>query len=193
MTCILIGLFDSRRDAERAVADLVRTAGAGGDAVEVFSAQTEAWPAATVSPVAALARLPLPEADSDLFREGVRRGSLVVAAQVADNQAEYALAVFEAAGAADLDVREATWQAERPGGRPGREQDAGSAGGYTGHDEDIGFATFGGDAVLGHIPRRHHDDTPAGLTGRFEMASMQRDPERSRTRVRVYVHQARRP
>ncbi|HWX50663.1 MAG TPA: hypothetical protein VNZ61_21660 [Roseomonas sp.] len=190
MTCILVGLFDSRREAERAVDDLLRATGAGREAVEVFGAGPEAEPAIAVSPLDALAQLPLSEEDGLLFREGIRRGHFVVAAQVADAQTEHALAAFEAAGATDLDAREATWQAEGFSDEPGQEH---GAGGYTGHDEDIGFATFGGDAVLGRIPRRHHDDTPAGLIGRLEMASMRSDPARSRARVRVYIREAGRP
>ncbi len=41
--------------------------------------------------------------------------------------------------------------------------------------------------VVGPIPRHHHDDTPAGLLGRFEMAAMRRDPERIRPRARSYM------
>ena len=79
-----------------------------------------------------------------------------------------------------LDARTAEWRGAGWTQEPGQT-------GYTGHDEDIGFATYGGDAVMGHIPRHHHDNTPAGLLGRLEMASMRRDPDRSRARVRSYV------
>jgi hypothetical protein len=59
--------------------------------------------------------------------------------------------------------------------------------GFTGHDEDIGFATYGTDAVVGAIPKRHTDDTPAGLLGRWEQATMQRDPGGAMRCSRRYV------
>ncbi|MDJ0390113.1 hypothetical protein QMO56_18545 [Roseomonas sp. E05] len=183
MTCILIGLFDRSGDADQAVASLVRAAGNDLQAVELYDAKPGPEPTELGKVSVALARLGLPAEDDILLREGIRRGGIVLAAWMAESHVERALAVFEACGAVDLDDREAAQDSARGGGPSGQH-------GYTGHDEDIGFATFGGDAVLGQIPRRHHDDTPAGLAGRFEMAAMRRDPERSRAQVRVYVGEA---
>ncbi|MXP63020.1 hypothetical protein E0493_06590 [Roseomonas sp. M0104] len=182
MTCILIGLFDRDADADRAVASLLRIAGDDLQAVELYTSRPDAEPEGVGKASVALGRLALPAEDDLLFQEGVRRGGVVLAAWMTERHLQQALAVFEACGAVDLDRREAEPADERAGQQ-----------GYTGHDEDIGFATFGGDAVLGHIPRNHHDDTPAGLAGRLEMAATRRDPERSRAQVRVFVRETQRP
>jgi hypothetical protein len=84
--------------------------------------------------------------------------------------------VFEEYGATDLDARRADWR--------GADWARGTGG--TGHDEDIGFATYGEDAVLGRIPKHHHDNTPAGLLGRLQMAVMREDAACTRAKVRSY-------
>ncbi|HWL81025.1 MAG TPA: hypothetical protein VNR89_08730 [Roseomonas sp.] len=181
MTCILIGLFDRGTDADRAVASLLRVVGNDLQAVELYDTQSGPDAAGSGKAAVALGRLGLPTEDDLLFQEGVRQGGVVLAAWMADRHVERALGVFETCGATDLDRRQAASANEGPGQQ-----------GYTGHDEDIGFATYGGDAVFGHVPRHHHDDTPAGLAGRLEMAAMRRDPERSRAQVRVFIQEERR-
>jgi hypothetical protein len=174
MTRVIAGLFENRGDAERTVEHLVQELAVDAAAVEVYGA--------TASPAAAPPALgrALPAEDEAAFREGMRRRGVVVVAHVGEEVADRAMDLFERHGAADLDARTAEWRGAGWTQEPGQT-------GYTGHDEDIGFATYGGDAVMGHIPRHHHDNTPAGLLGRLEMASMRRDPDRSRARVRSYV------
>jgi hypothetical protein len=103
-----------------------------------------------------------------------------VAVLAEERSAGRMIAIFAACGAADLEAREAIWRAEGWTG-------AGSDTGYTDHDEDIGFATYGGDVVIRRIPRQHHDDMPAGLLGRFEMAAMSDLPEDSARHARCYT------
>lgn len=177
MTRIIAGLFDNRGDAERTVEHLVQGLGVDPAGVEVHGS------GGTQEPGGArhfLVGRFLPAKDAAAYQEGLRRGGIVVVVRVAEVVADRAMDVFEEYGAADLDAREAEWRGAGWSGEPGQS-------GYTGHDEDIGFATYGGDAVIGHIPRHHHDNTPAGLLGRMEMAAMSRETDRTRAKVRSYV------
>lgn len=173
----IVGLFDSHAEAERAAQRLRQEPGLAPAGVAVHGAQP-ARGTGTVAPALRLSALP-PE-DHALYREGLRRGGVPVAVAAEETMATRLVAVFAACGAADLEAREADWRAE---GWTGHGTDTG----YTEHDEDIGFATYGGDAVIRHIPRRHQDDTPAGLLGRLEMAAMRDLPENSSRRARCYV------
>jgi hypothetical protein len=171
MTRIVAGLFDNRGDAERTIEHLIQEFGVDPNAVEVHGAGRQVGRRS-------LADLSLPREDESAYREGVRRGGIVVAARVEEAVADRAMDVFEEYGAADLDAREADWRGAGWTAAPGQ-------GGYTGHDEDIGFATYGEDAVVGHVPRHHHDNSPAGALGRMEMATTRRAAG-SRARVRSY-------
>jgi len=175
MTRIIAGLFDNRGDAERTVEHLIQGLGVDPTAVEGHGAGDAGR--GGLHPQLGPA---LPHGDAAAYSEGIRRGGAVVVAHVAEALADRAMDVFEEYGATDLDAREAEWRGAGWTVEPGQT-------GYTGHDEDIGFATFGGDAVIGHIPRHHHDNSPAGLLGRLEMSAMRRETERSRAKVRSYV------
>jgi hypothetical protein len=170
MSRIIAGLFDNRGDAERTVEHLVQELHVPAGQVEVFGAGDHAGPAHAP---------PWPREDAAAFQEGIRRKGVVVVARVKETLADRAMDVFEEYGAADLDARLVDWRGSGWAG-------AISPGG-TGHDEDIGFATYGDDAVLGRIPRHHHDNSPAGLLGRWAMAAMRQDPARSKRRVRSYM------
>ncbi len=174
MTRIIIGLFDTRGDAERLAAHLIEQLSTPPGQVQIHGSAAEA----TEAPPS-LQGLPLPQSDYEIYREGIRRGGILVAARVREEAADHAADAFEQHGAVDLEAREADWRAAGWARQPNQT-------GFTGHDEDIGYATYGGDAVIGHIPRHHHDDTPAGLLGRWEMGAMEADPARKRARVRTY-------
>ncbi|WP_270934437.1 DUF2382 domain-containing protein [Falsiroseomonas oryzae] len=53
-----------------------------------------------------------PEEDRATYQEGLRRGGAVVSAQVAEGELELAMDAMEAAGAVDLDAREAEWRSQ---------------------------------------------------------------------------------
>jgi hypothetical protein len=175
MTRIIAGLFDNRGDAERTVEHLIQGLGIDPAEVEVHGAGG-AQPGALHVLVGRF----LPGEDAATYQEGIRRGGAVVVVRVTEVMADRAMDVFEEYGATDLDARETEWRGAGWTGEPGQT-------GYTGHDEDIGFATYGGDAVIGHIPKHHHDDSPAGLLGRMEISAMRREPGRTRAKVRSYV------
>jgi hypothetical protein len=158
---VVVGLFDSRADAERAAERALRELGLPPTDVVVHSERAEPRSEA-MSPALLLSSLPAEE--HDFYREGLQRGSVPVAVLAEEDTADRVVAIFGACGAADLDAREADWRAE---GWTGRSPDTG----YTGHDEDIGFATYGDDTVFRRIPKGHHDDARAGWLGRLEMAA----------------------
>ncbi|WP_372623270.1 hypothetical protein [Falsiroseomonas sp.] len=182
---VVVGLFDSRADADRAADRAVRELGLPPRDVVVHSAEAEPRDEAIAPP---LLLSSLPAEDHGFYEEGLRRGGVPVAVLAEDATASRVVAIFGACGAIDLQAREAAWRAE---GWTGRNPDTG----YTGHDEDIGFATYGGDAVFRRIPKRHHDDTPAGWLGRLEMAAAQDAAADEARHARRYVvrDEARRP
>ncbi|MBX6376518.1 MAG: hypothetical protein IRZ13_20115 [Acetobacteraceae bacterium] len=200
MTRVVIGLFDRVDQAEQAVAELVRAAGNGLEAVELHgtgerpAAERGAADRTAARPVlaASLDALRLPAADATVLREGIRRGGIVIAAHVTGALIERTVAALEVHGAVDIEAREAEWRragrTDTDAARADEPETSGGPGGYTGHDEDIGFATYGGDAVVGRVPRQHRDDAPAGVLGRLEMAAtMRRDPNHGGARARVYA------
>lgn len=173
----IVGLFDNRADADRALDRLQREFGVSTAAMMLH--QGGATPRAAAAPSLLLSALPA--AERDLYHEGLRRGGVPVSVEAERGAAAGVMVVFAECNAADLDAREAAWRAEGWAEGP---RDTG----YTGHDEDIGFATYGGDAVIRRIPRDHVDDTPAGLLGRLEMAAMQDAPSAAAARhARAYV------
>lgn len=125
-------------------------------------------------------RFGLPWDDHAFYAEGLRRNRVALTAVVEDVDGNRVADVLDAAGAMDLDAQEEEYR--RDGWTPPQ-----PPAGYTGHDEDIGFATYGTDAVLGPVPRHHTDDTPAGLLGRWEQAVMERDAANPARCARRYL------
>jgi hypothetical protein len=187
MTRVLVGLFDNRGDAERTVEHLVQGLGIDPADVEVHGAggRAETRQGAVGQPnlFRRLAASFMSREDYEVLRQGIRRQGVVVVARVAEALTDRAMDVFEEYGAADLDARRADWR--------GADWTQGTGG--TGHDEDIGFVTYGEDAVFGHIPKHHHDNTPAGLLGRLQMAVMQEDAAATRAKVRSYKQEPKAP
>ncbi len=118
-TRTITALFNSRAEAERAAADLATIAGLDRSRVQMHAADAGAGVSASTAfsgtdgshgLLAGLRDLFLPEADRATYAEGVRRGGVVVSAQVDEAQAERAMDVLEQAGAVDLDAEEATWR-----------------------------------------------------------------------------------
>lgn len=174
----IVGLFDRREEAERLIGRLQGEFGVSPAATLVHIPGVSD---AANTPALRLSSLPDPE--RALYEEALRRGAMPVSAEVEAGVAGRVMAAFEACGAADLEARVAAWRGE------GWTEDAQARDtGYTGHDEDIGFATYGGDAVFRRIPRKHRDDQPAGLLGRFEMAAMPDAPTATRY-ARCYIVQ----
>ena len=114
----ITALFDSRAEAEQAVQALVSEVGLDRSAVRVdlSSEATTATTGAAASShedrgfFASLKDLFVPDGDRHAYAEGMRRGGVLVSAQVDDARIDRAMDVLEQHGAVDLDEREAEWR-----------------------------------------------------------------------------------
>lgn len=111
-TRTITALFDSRAEAERAVEALVSTTGLDRSSVRLDAAPTSAGSAAPEEKgfFASLGELFMPDEDRYSYSEGMRRGGVLVSAQVDEVRLDRAMDVFEQHGAVDLDQREAEWR-----------------------------------------------------------------------------------
>ncbi len=135
----ITALFDSRAEAEQAVQALVSEVGLDRSAVRVdLSSEATTTTGAAASShedrgfFASLKDLFVPDEDRHAYAEGMRRGGVLVSAQVDDARIDRAMDVLEQHGAADLDEREAEWRRS----------------GWTGH---AGTAAAGTGATLGAV------------------------------------------
>lgn len=120
MNRTITGMFDSRPEAERAVEHLVQQLGIDRAQVQVHAAGTENVTAGTTGQrsednhgfLASLRDMFLPDEDRASYTEGVRRGGILVTAEVPEARLEDAFDAFERNGAVDLDEREAMWKQE---------------------------------------------------------------------------------
>ena len=130
----ITALFDTRPEAERAVEAAVQDYGIDRDRVQVHAAGAdERHGEAHHGFLTSLQDLFLPDQDRALFGEGLRKGGVLVAAEVPDDMVHKVTDAFERHGAVDLDAREAEWR----------------AGGWTGGEWTSGEWTGGGGGLIG--------------------------------------------
>lgn len=114
MTRTITGMFDTRAEADRAVAQLVSQLDLDRDRVQVYaSGAATAGTSTTTEDTgfwASLKNLFVPDEDRAVYGEGIRRGGVVVSAQVEESRLDAAMDIFEHGGAVDLDAREAEWR-----------------------------------------------------------------------------------
>ena len=142
----ITGLFDSRPEAERAVETMVQEYGLDRDRVQVHAAGPDNATAGTHERrdeahhgfLASLKALFMPDQDRAFYGEGVRRGGILVAAEVPEDLVQKVSDAFERHGAVDLDAREAEWR----------------AGGWTGGEWTGGGGLIGGQVRRAAVPRR---------------------------------------
>ncbi len=166
-TRTITAYFDTVQEAERAALDLgTRVGGVRG---EVFDARTGTGGLGA-----------LPDEDTALLAEGFRRGGGVVHAEVPDDRSEAVADALEAAGAVDLDEREAQWRRE------------GWTGGATAGGATAGTATAGAAGTASTTARAA---TATGIGQGDEAIPIveerltvgKREVNRGRVRVRSYV------
>ncbi len=118
MACTITGMFDSRVEAERARDALTAL---GIDAGRVRLHTVESGTAATTGAstgredrgfLSSLADLFVPDEDRATYGEGLRRGHVLVSAEVEDAHVDRAMDIMEEHGAMDLDSREAEWRSQ---------------------------------------------------------------------------------
>ena len=111
----ITAMFDDRAHADAAVEQLTKEFDLDRSFVQVHAADTAAT-TGTVSQDtgfwASLKDLFVADEDRSTYAEGVRRGSVVLSAQIEDGMLDRASDVLEKHGAVDLDTREAQWRQE---------------------------------------------------------------------------------
>ena len=115
MNRTITAMFDSQADADRAM-DALRTLGAGNRRMHA------ATPGGGEDHgiLAAITGLFIPDDDRAAYDEGLRRGSVLVSAEVEESGVDAAMDAMEAAGAIDLDTRAEEWRGSGwVGGTPG--------------------------------------------------------------------------
>jgi len=149
MTRMITAMFDSRAEADSAADALVRDLALNRSAVQVHGGDTTtrtpaSSSAATTSDAdlesrgfwSSLRDLFVPDEDRSTYAEGIRRGGVVVSAEIDDSRMEQAMDVLEAHGAVDLDSRESQWRQS----------------GWTGTSTTGTTGTTGKTATLGTAP-----------------------------------------
>jgi uncharacterized protein (TIGR02271 family) len=107
----ITAMFDSRAEADQAAGQLRQL---GAQNVQVRAAEGGAASGAGAEEdrgiLAAIADLFVPDDDRRTYGEGLRRGHVVVSAEVAEGLLDRAMDMLEAGGAVDLDTREEEWR-----------------------------------------------------------------------------------
>lgn len=164
MTRTLIALFDSRREADRA-AEALRGLNVQVSNVQVHdSAKMQDDDRLSWSGVGSAW---LPEEDRPLYDEGMRRGGAIVTGEVAEGDMELAMDAMEAAGAVDLESREAEWRSQGWSGVSAHRSGAGSTMSLSAPDGTPGnppgtMASRGVDKALGTNISGAHPEHEAG-------------------------------
>jgi uncharacterized protein (TIGR02271 family) len=113
----ITAMFENRADAEAAVERLVQELHIGRGSITIHGADSTTG-ASTAAPAqdqgfwAALKDLFVSEEDRYTYSEGLRRGHVVLSAEVDDTTLVPAMDALEASGAMDLEDRETSWRSE---------------------------------------------------------------------------------
>jgi hypothetical protein len=179
-------LFDSRAEAERAVETLVQQHGIDRDRVRIHGTED-----ATAGTEATRSGAPhgvldsLRGRDQARYGEGLRRGGIMVSAEVSEEQARQAADTFSRHGAVDLDAREAQWRADGwPGGAnaPGSSSTPDSLPAVNPDAAEHGWT--GGGGAIGSTAATREGAEPAGVgstyAGRNRMGARGTDEDVTR-------------
>ncbi|MGG5819278.1 hypothetical protein [Falsiroseomonas sp. HW251] len=120
MARIVTGTFNTREEAARASDALrglsfVRRVALHEEPAQGVPPATDDAPGGEPGLPGLLDALFLPRADLAAHREAMRRGHVVVSAEVEDGREEDAVRALDDAGAIDLDEHEQAWRSEAPG------------------------------------------------------------------------------
>lgn len=109
MARIVSGLFDRREDVELVIEHLVQQDGVDRRRIAVHAADG-ADAAEEEGFWASLRHLFMPDEERHAYSEGIRRGGIVLTAELEDAEAGHAMAVLRDHGAADLEDRRREWR-----------------------------------------------------------------------------------
>jgi hypothetical protein len=114
-TMTLTALYDMRAEADRAATRLVSEAGVARSDVGVIAHETGSAASsgsADTGFLESLKSLFVPDDDRAGYSEAIRRGGLLLTAQVEQASADRAMGILEEHGAVDLDDLQQAWRAE---------------------------------------------------------------------------------
>jgi len=115
MSRTVTALFDNRQEAE-AAADRLRQSRIDADRIRIMDQHSQGFSADRYSNRedrgiwASIKEMFLPDEDRYTYEEGVRRGGVVVSAQVDEDEADEAIRILEEASSVDLDRRTQDWR-----------------------------------------------------------------------------------
>jgi len=115
MSRTVTALFDNRQEAE-AAADRLRQSRIDADRIRIMDQNSEGFRTDRYSDHedrgiwASIKEMFLPDEDRYTYEEGVRRGGVVVSAQVDEDEADEAVRILEQANSVDLDRRTQDWR-----------------------------------------------------------------------------------
>jgi uncharacterized protein (TIGR02271 family) len=192
MSRTITAMFDDRAHAEAAVRQLIQELHLDSTRVQMHAADAtvETTQAATHDTGfwASLKDLFVPEEDRTTYVEGVRRGAVVVSAQLEDRMLDYAMDILEQHGAVDLDRREAEWRQQ--GWTGAQAGSAGSATTTASANAGQGIAAAGTTTATPTTTDRmtaHAGGEEVIPIAEERLRVGKRDVERGRVRVRSYV------
>jgi hypothetical protein len=110
MARIVSGLFDRREDVELVIEHLVQQNGLDRRRIAVHAADGADAAEEEEGFWASLRHLFMPDEERHAYSEGIRRGGIVLTAELEDAEAGHAMAVFREHGAADLEDRRRAWR-----------------------------------------------------------------------------------
>jgi uncharacterized protein (TIGR02271 family) len=203
MMRIITAMFDDRSHAEAAVQRLTQKLNLKRDLVQIYNPDTTST-TATASPTqdtglwASIKDLFVPDEDRYALAEGMRRGGIVVSAQVEEDMLDEAMSILETEGAVDLDSREAEWrQSGWTGYQAGAATDTSVASSPSSAGLGVaatGAAATGGMSAQSGLENRsaaastsHSGDEQIIPIVEEQVRVGKREVERGRVRVRSYV------
>ena len=105
----LTAMYDTRDEADEAQRQLVGL-GIPSDEISIHGGETGTAAETAEEEPGFWASLFMPDADRQMYAEGVQRGGYLLTVQVQEDLQEAALDVLEGSGAVDLDAQAATWR-----------------------------------------------------------------------------------
>lgn len=189
MSSTITAMFDNRAEAE-AAQERLRSARVDADNINIHDKSSEGFRQEGYSTHddrgfwGTIKNAFLPDEDRHTYEEGLRRGGVLLTADVDDDCIDDAVRVLEQAGSIDIDDRSKQWRSS------GWDYDAAKPGNATG----AGLGAAGGALAAGSLGARNHGDRNVD-TAREEVIPIveeqlivgKRDVNRGGVHVRSYV------